>query len=299
MAATRIEDIAAGLAGRGRAVFRLTPAESGAFSRLDAAAGRFFGAPQEVLSLSLWPGHGMWAGYQPMPDGDAEVIDQVDRFEVSLELLDRSDLEWPWGSAEARALRQALRAVNAIARDLVAAAVGAVAQLSGREPAAARRLWCEDDASTLVVNAYRSWVAGGGTAAGGAGAGGAGGGAAAVKMKPHADFGGLSLIQAGRGLDALQFRAGEGWEPVTEAGGGDGAGLAVMLTGQLFAHWLGMQAPVHQVVHDPGQPRLSTVYFHQPNLAAVIPGQDGEPIVAGEHIAAMQDFYNSLGVSPG
>jgi isopenicillin N synthase-like dioxygenase len=289
MTATQIEDIAAGLVSRGRAVFRLTAAQAAAFSRLDAAAGRFFGAPQEVLRLSLWPGHGMWAGYQPMPDGDAEVIDQVDRFEVSLELLDRSDAQWPWGSAEARALKQALRAVNAIARDLIAAAVGAVAQLSGREPDAARRLWCEDDASTLVVNAYRSWPAGDTAATGGP---------AAVKMKPHADFGGLSLIQAGRGLDALQFRAGAGadWEPVTEAGGGDG--LAVMLTGQLFAHWLGTQAPVHRVVHDPGQARMSTVYFHQPNLAAVIPGQDAEPIVAGEHIAAMQDFYNSLGVSP-
>jgi isopenicillin N synthase-like dioxygenase len=249
---------------------------------LTATAKWFFQASPETLRLSQWPGDGMWAGYQPMPEGDVDVLDQVDRFEVSQALLVSSQDEWPWLSAEARELKHALAAVNAIARDLVAASVEAVSQASGRDPDAARRLWCHDDASTLVVNNYRPIPMAGRSET--------------VKMKPHADFGGLTLIQVDTGLDALQFQADGSWQLV--GGGQDDAHLAVMLVGQLFAHWLGTEAPIHQVVQDPHQSRMSTVYFNQPNLDAAIVNNDGVSIVAGDHIAAMQDLYNHLGVSP-
>ncbi|HZV27274.1 MAG TPA: 2OG-Fe(II) oxygenase family protein [Acidothermaceae bacterium] len=278
----RVQYIAPELVRRGWATFRLDPGESQAFARLSETAKRFFRAPPQTLRLSEWPGHGMWAGYQPMPDGEAEIVDQVDRFEVSQAMLVSSDEEWPWLSAEARELKQVLSAANAIAQDLVAASVEGVAQVSGRDPDAARRLWCHDDASTLVVNNYRSVPVKNQSVA--------------VKMKPHADFGGLTMVQVDTGLDALQFQASDGWQSVTS--GSDDADLAVMLIGQLFAHWLGTEAPIHQVVQNPHQSRMSTVYFNQPSLDAVIVNKSGTSVVAGEHIAAMQDFYNKLGASP-
>ena len=279
---TRTRCVASELLGRGWATFPLEAWESAAFGRLTATAKWFFQASPETLRLSQWPGDGMWAGYQPMPEGDVDVLDQVDRFEVSQALLVSSQDEWPWLSAEARELKHALAAVNAIARDLVAASVEAVSQASGRDPDAARRLWCHDDASTLVVNNYRPIPMAGRSET--------------VKMKPHADFGGLTLIQVDTGLDALQFQADGSWQLV--GGGQDDAHLAVMLVGQLFAHWLGTEAPIHQVVQDPHRSRMSTVYFNQPNLDAAIVNNDGVSIVAGDHIAAMQDIYNHLGVSP-
>jgi len=263
-------------------VFGLTTRESEAFRRLDAAANGFFTAPHEVRQLSRWPGHGMWAGYQPMPDGDIEVIDHVDRFETPQAMLATSNTEWPWLSAEARALRPALEEVTLLARNLVAATVEEVARLSGRDPDAARRLWCDHDASTLVVNAYRTVPVEGSPVA--------------EKMKPHRDFGGLTLVQVDSGLDALQFQSCDSWRSAGDRS--DHSDLAVMLIGQLFAHWLGMQAPIHRVTQEPHRSRRSTVYFHQPNLDTVIVGPDGGLLVAGAHIRAMQDLYNLLGVPP-
>lgn len=275
---TDLQRVASDLMGRGWTTFRVDVSACEAFGRLGIASEQFFKAPPDVRRLSEWTGHDMWAGYQPMPEGDREVLDHVDRFEVTQGMIDSPETVWPWLSPEARALKVAFGEANRIARRLVAAAVQAVAQAAHRDPDTAVRLWCHDDASTLVVNRYRSIPAADR--------------AVAVKMKPHADFGGLTLIHVGPGLDALQFRTADGWQPV--AADSRDEDLGVMLTGQLFAHWLGAEAPIHQVVQEPGQPRMSTVYFNQPNLHAVIANEDGESVVAGEHISAMQAHYNSL-----
>lgn len=276
----RMRDAARDLAGRGWSAFGLAGGEHAALRRLSEAAESFFRAPGEVRSRSEWAGQGMWAGYQPMPPGDPDVLDHVDRFETTRQAMAAAEGEWPWVSEPACRLRRALAEVTGLAAGLVAAAVREVSLLTGHDPAKAQALWCEDDASTLVVNSYRPGL-------------GRGGGPA-VKMKPHADFGGLSLIFAGESLSSLEFEAGDGWQPVSVPP--DLAGRAgVVLAGQLFAHWLGSTAPVHRVVQASGARRMSTVYFHQPGMDAVIDAPGGEPVVAGEHIAAMQAYYNGLG----
>ncbi len=280
MRGDRMRDAASDLAGRGWSLFGLTAAEQDAFGRLDAAAERFFSAPPGVRARSEWAGDGMWAGYQPMPAGDPDVLDHVDRFETTRQAMAVGEGEWPWRSDQASGLRRALTEVAAICAALVSAAVREVSLNAGHDAAKAQALWCEDDESTLVVNSYRSGL--------GRGSGDA------VKMKPHADFGGLSLIFAAEGLESLEFETGSGWRPVSVPAGLAGR-AGVILIGQLFAHWLGTEAPVHRVVQASGGRRMSTVYFHQPGLDAVIDGPDGVPVVAGEHIAAMQAYYNGLG----
>jgi hypothetical protein len=320
MRGDRMRDAASDLAGRGWSLFGLTAAEQDAFGRLNAAAERFFSAPPEVRARSEWAGDGMWAGYQPMPAGDPDVLDHVDRFETTRQAMAVGEGEWPWRSDQACRLRRALAEVAAISAALVSAAVREVSLNAGHDAAKAQALWCEDDESTLVVNSYRSGL-------------GRGGGTVlnqtvlnqtvlnqtvlnqtvlnqtvlnqtvlnqtvlnetVVKMKPHADFGGLSLIFAAAGLESLEFEADGGWRPVRVPAGLAGR-AGVILIGQLFAHWLGTEAPVHRVVQASGGRRMSTVYFHQPGLDAVIDGPDGVPVVAGEHIAAMQAYYNGLG----
>lgn len=277
----QIQRAAHGLVHRGWDLLQLGPVEAGAFRLLTDTANAFFQAPDDVRRRSVWPGHGMWAGYQPMPDGDPDLIDHVDRFEAPSAALHSPDDRWPWLSAEARALRQAYGPVSAFASDLVRNCVGQVAVIQGHDPDAAQRLWCHDDASTLVVNFYREQPAPSPSPT--------------VQMKPHADFGGLTVIHVGAGLESLQFQCDDDWLPAAAADD-DQPNVVLVLIGQLFAHWLGSQAPIHRVAHAPQQQRLSTVYFHQPHLATVIDGTDGTTIVAGEHIAAMQDHYNHLGM---
>jgi isopenicillin N synthase-like dioxygenase len=275
-----MHDAASDLAGRGWSLFGLTGGEQAALERLSAAADSFFRAPPEVRQRSEWAGDGMWAGYQPMPAGDPDVLDHVDRFEITRQAMAAGEGDWPWRSDQACRLRRALTEVAAVSAALVSAAVAEVSLLTGHDAAKAQALWCEGDESTLVVNSYRAGLGRDG--------------AAAVKMKPHADFGGLSLIFAAAGLESLEFEADGGWLPVSVPAGLAGR-AGVILTGQLFAHWLGTSAPVHRVMQASAGRRMSTVYFHQPGLDAVIDGPDGVPVIAGEHIAAMQAYYNGLG----
>ena len=117
----RIRPVAAGLLSRGFEPLPLEAGEREAFRRLGDVSARFFSAPDDILRRSQWSGEGSWAGYQPMPDGDPDVVDNIDRFEASHEMLSFPDDAWPWLSGPAHELRTALTAVDEVARRIVAA----------------------------------------------------------------------------------------------------------------------------------------------------------------------------------
>lgn len=263
---------------RGWATITVDGSTCEAFQRLTSSAEAFFTAPEAVRSLSAWSGDGPWSGYQPMPDGDPGIVDHVDRFEADTAVLASTDGSWPWVSKQARRLKGDLVEVDRLCRIIVANCVRAVADLTSRDAAEAHALWCVDDSSTLVVNSYRTNVVPQSTT---------------VKMKEHADFGGLTLIEAWGGLNALQFRSGDGWT-TPENDSSEASRTLVVLIGELFAHWIGTEAPVHRVEQDSERERHSTVFFNQPNYTTEVTGPDGTSIVAGEHITAMQERYNAM-----
>lgn len=280
MPANDLQRVAARIVERGWDRIRLGARDAETYQALTLSARAFFEAPEDVRHESLWLGHGMWAGYQPIPEGDPDIIDQVERFEAPISVLDTPDDLWPWTTGQALALKKCFCTVDVVARNLIRGLVDEVAQLVGRDAVVARELWCRDDASTVVVNSYVTSA----TAEA----------APTPLMKPHTDFGGITVIHAAAGLQHLQFQSKDEWVPAADTDEKQGE-LAVVLIGDLFAHWLGTTAPTHQVTHAGDMKRLSTVYFHQPNLDTVIDSPDGVTVVAGEHIASMQEHYNQLG----
>jgi len=239
-------------------------------SRAAFEAGRtFFSQPERERAAVAWSGRGEWAGYQPVPEGDVALVDLVERFEAPASAFSsgQADQIWPPTVPE---LRPSLGSLLDRSIELVEELILRAASQHGHGRREARFLWVEDHASTVVVNHYPDPSP------------------HPLTMKPHRDFGGLTALffEGGTATD-LELEQATGWTslPATTS--------ACVMVGELLAAWLGCPAPLHRVRTD-RRGRVSLVVFHQPALDRVIPLADGSTVVAGEHIATRQAFYNGL-----
>lgn len=258
----------------GYAALPLADEAERAVARAFAEGRRFFALAEGERRAVAWPGWGRWCGYQPVPAGDAAVLDLVERFEAPMSALAPGGTAAPIWHPRRRGLRPALIDVMDLAVRSWREVLEGLALARGFDPSAAHQLWLADHDSTVVVNHYPPDPA------------------QQLVMKPHRDFGGLSAVflEAG-GSGHLEFAGSDGWDRWHPDAGRSSCCLVV---GELLAGWLDCPAPVHRV-RSTGEERLSLVAFHQPANGRLVPQATGSAVVAGEHIQARQDHYNRLG----
>ncbi|CAE6851453.1 2OG-Fe(II) oxygenase family protein [Paraburkholderia domus] len=220
--------------------------------------------------LVTWSGNGMWSGYQPLPEGDPQHIDMVERYEMPAAAL-KAALN-PSGPALAPEgeLHAALRAAHDRSIDLIGRLIATAAATRGHAEDKTRSLWLEDHESTTVVNYYPPLLLD------------------PIAMKAHRDFGGLTIIffEPGK-AGALDIHDGNDWRAIPP----DACACAIV--GELLAGWLGCTPPLHRV-RSTAVPRTSLVVFHQPAFDRTVRFKDGSLVNAGQHIAARQAEYNML-----
>lgn len=216
--------------------------------------------------LAAWSGHGMWSGYQALPEGDPAQIDVVERYELPVAALEAT----PQSSNPRGKLHAALRAARDLGIELIGRLIVMTAAARGHGESETRSLWLDSHESTTVVNHYPPLLLD------------------PVAMKAHSDFGGLTLVFFEAGTSgALEFHDGSDWRAVANDVS------ACVIIGELLAGWLGCTPPMHRV-RSTATPRTSLVVFHQPALDRNVRFRDGSVVNAGQHIRARQAEYNLL-----
>jgi len=264
-----------------------------------ATAREFFALPREEKALVEFDGTGHWRGWQPVMEGSARYggderpTELLERLEENLcpsqGGADAPGNRWPARPAQLRAAWCAYHdAAFALTSRLMTALAGA---LDADDPGL--DAWCGEQWSNLVVNHFPPLddepEPG------------------RVRVAPHTDHGGLTLLCADDAMGGLEVGDDRGrWTAVEQP---DGALL--VQAGDLLERWSGgrLRATPHRVVNPPrgsGEAgrRLSIVYFHQPRLDFVVAPVTGDrsahaPVAAGDYVTGRQDAYRRGEASPG
>ncbi|HEY3672706.1 MAG TPA: 2OG-Fe(II) oxygenase family protein [Acidimicrobiia bacterium] len=261
-----------------------------------AVSLEFFDLPREEKARCEWVGHDVWRGWQPVFEGGERFADDstVEWREWLEENLcasaggpDNPLNNWPPVPV---ALRLAWEAYHAAMFELAARVIGVLAGELAVDPGVLPA-WQAGQYSNLVANHYPAQ-----TVAPKPGQ---------VRVNPHTDHGGITLLQvddAPGGLEVAYDRV--GWQAATVP-----TGALVVQAGDLLERLTAgrLRATPHRVVNPPldageGGRRLSLVYFHHPDLDAVVaPSTEGPkplpPIVARDWIEHRQVRYQRDGVS--
>jgi isopenicillin N synthase-like dioxygenase len=259
-----------------------------------AVSLEFFDLPRTEKARCEWTGHDVWRGWQPVFEGGDRFADdgRVEWREWLEQNLcpsaggpDNPLNNWPPTPAT---LRPAWERYHAAMFDLATAIVGLLADGLGLDPAVLPA-WQGGQYSNLVANHYPAQT---------------------VPPKPgqvrvhaHTDHGGITILQvddASGGLEVAYDRV--GWRPVRVP-----ADALVVQVGDLLERLTAgrLRATPHRVVNPPRHAagrRLSLVYFHHPDLDALVgPATDGPrelaPVVARKWIEQRQRRYQEDGVS--
>ncbi len=264
-----------------------------------ATSDVFFKLPEAQRQAVAWSGRGAWQGWQSMraevTEAELPYADLVERFE--LRLAQRREEEGPadpanaadlarWGDSFAlwpdrpAEFRDVWMGYYAAMHHLASRLIGMAAEALGMAPQPdILRDWTTRQWSNLVVNHYPPQLA---TPAAGR-----------MRSRPHTDIGGLTILWTDDRTGGLEARIGGdgGWVPVHVP-----SGALLVQAGDLLRRWTGGRIPanIHRVVNPaPGsdasrEGRFSVVYFHHPDMETVIGGEDGVPLVAGEHVRRRQ-----------
>lgn len=263
----------------------------------------FMALPEPAKQVVAWSGRGAWQGWQRM-QGDAPseasptYLDLVERFELRLAQRTASDPSvatmdaasraawgrsfalWPdqppgfaeiWTDAYAGMHHLANRLIRLLADGLELEESG-----SGD--------WTSRQWSNLVLNHYppqhRPPVAG------------------RVRSRPHTDIGGFTLLWSNDRTGGLESQVAPGrWRPVEIP-----PGTLLVQAGDLLTRWSRGRIPsnVHRVVNPAPDSeaarngRFSVVYFHHPDMGTAIQGEDGQVLLASEHVRRRQRLETSV-----
>ena len=259
----------------------------------------FFDLPRELKAPTRWPGDGLWRGWQPVYEGDADltggrVPDLLERFEVALsgprdggtDALASTFSLWPFEPAGfATVWTRYYAALGALASRLMTAVIDTLAL-----PAEVSAAWTAEHFANLVAINYIAQPTPPEPGQ--------------LRIRQHTDRGGLTLLWADQspgGLEVMLPYSRE-WVPVLIP---DGAFL--VQAGDLLARWTAhlIKPNIHRVVNPPPQVaatsrRISIPYFHYPRLDLLVetaPGCLGDgrrparPAVAGDHAFRRQEDY--------
>ena len=267
-----------------------------------ATSTEFFDQPRERKLPTRWPGDGLWRGWQPVYEGDADltggrVPDLLERFEISLSgprdetpaglAASASTFSlWPSQPASFTAVwTRYYAALGALASRLMTAVIDTL-DLPGEVAAA----WTSDHYANLVAINYIAQETPPEPGQ--------------LRIRQHTDRGGLTLLwadQAPGGLEVMLPHSRE-WIPVLIP-----PGAFLVQAGDLLARWTShvIRPNIHRVVNPPAavaatSRRISIPYFHYPRLDLLVepapsclaPGRrPARPVVAGEHAFARQEDY--------
>lgn len=262
---------------------------AGLRSEMAAVSASFFDLPAEEKEAVRWPATGPWHGWQPVYAGVEEltgsrVPDLVERFEV--QEVDDFAL-WP---SRPTSLRDTWLAYYRQCAGLVTRLMTMLASaldLPSDELAA----WTDRQYANLCVNNYPAQpeppLPG------------------QVRVGPHTDRGGLTLLAADDAPGGLEVRlpGGGDWIPVQIP-----PSCYLVQAGDLLARWTNrtIRANVHQVVNPPRAVaatarRQAVIYFHYPALDTVVApapacvstsGGEALPALhAGQHLFNRQTAY--------
>ena len=264
-----------------------------------STAEAFFRLPDAQREAVAWSGRGAWQGWQRMRGEVAGAAltgaDLVERFE--LRLAQRREADGPadpenaadlarWGDSftlwpdQPADFREVWMRYYAAMHRLAGRLVDMTTDALGMAPPPdIRRDWTVRQWSNLVVNHYPPQLAA--PAAG------------RMRSRPHTDIGGFTILWTDDRSGGLEARIGDrgAWVPVHVP-----PGALLVQAGDLLRRWTGGRVPAnnHRVVNPPPgsaaarQGRFSVVYFPHPDMDTVIGGEDGAPLVAGEHVRRRQ-----------
>jgi isopenicillin N synthase-like dioxygenase len=271
-------------------------------SRMASISAAFFDLPDDAKSAVRWPGTGRWAGWQPVYAGVTEltgerVPDLIERFEM---FEPDTFARWPGtaGGFDADGFRTTWVDYHRACADLSTRLMVMLADQLDL-PADEMGPWTDGQYANLVVNNYPAQttppVEG------------------QARTMAHTDRGGITLLSADDAPGGLEVRLhGSGhWTPViipTEA--------YLVQAGDLLARWTNrvIRANIHRVVNPPAEVaatarRQAVVYFHYPNLDAVVTpapacvAASGEqalaPLHAGDHLMFRQASFAKTGEAVG
>jgi isopenicillin N synthase-like dioxygenase len=259
----------------------------------------FFDLPREQKLPTRWPGDGLWRGWQPVYEGDADltggrVPDLLERFEVALsgsragspDALAATFSLWPSQPAGfTEVWTRYYAALGGLADRLMSAVIDTLAL-----PAADAAAWTGEHYANLVVINYIAQPVPPEPGQ--------------LRIRQHTDRGGLTLLwadQAPGGLEVMLPHSRE-WVPVQIP-----PGAFLVQAGDLLARWTSYQVRpnIHRVVNPPAEVaassrRISVPYFHYPRLDLLVeaapsclaPGRrPARPVVAGEYAFSRQEDY--------
>jgi isopenicillin N synthase-like dioxygenase len=259
----------------------------------------FFDLPRAAKAPTRWPGDGLWRGWQPVYEGDADltggrVPDLLERFEVALSgprdgdpgALAATFSLWPSQPAGfTRVWTRYYAALGGLASRLMAAVMNTL-----RLPAGVAAAWTAEHYANLVAINYIAQETSPEPGQ--------------LRIRQHTDRGGLTLLWADQspgGLEVMLPHSRE-WVPVLIP---DGAFL--VQAGDLLARWTSylIRPNIHRVVNPPPavaarSRRLSIPYFHYPRLDLLVESapaclgqgrRPARPTVAGEHAYRRQEDY--------
>jgi len=252
----------------------------------------FFDLPEQEKDKVRYSGHGVWQGWVPVFRGDRDFVepgripDLIETFEVKE--FESFDL-WPERPARMRsvwlAYFQAFRDLSSRVIDMIATSLDLP-----REDVPA---WTERPFYELTVNNYppRNEAPLPGQ----------------VRLSPHTDEAGLTLLIARKDTGGLQIRRPhtpeDDWRPVFLP-----PGVVFIQPGDLLARWTNrvIHANEHRVLNPPGAgaptPRRQSIAFaHYPAWETTVTpapscvARTGEvlpPVHVGEYILRSQEVYS-------
>lgn len=223
----------------------------------------FFALPRAEKASVEWSGSGLWRGWQPIAEGGAEYGGEVaptellERLEANLSPIaggpDSPDNLWP---SRPSSLRPAWEAYADGLSGLTSRLVALLAE--GLDlPGADLPAWTRDQFSNVVANFYPAQPTPPEEGR--------------MRVRPHVDHGGLTVLLFDAAPGGLQSRVGGEWVDVAPLPGG-----LLVQAGELLARWTAgvVRANVHQVVNPPREhalrSRMSIVYFHHPDLDSMV-----------------------------
>lgn len=263
-------------------------------SSIATISASFFDLPEATKSAVRWDGTGRWAGWQPVYAGVTEltgerVPDLIERFEM---FQPDTFARWPAtaGAFEGEAFRSTWLAYHDACADLSSRLMEMLADELDL-PLDELAPWTAGQYANLVVNNYPAQSTPPAPDQ--------------TRAAAHTDRGGLTLLAADDAPGGLEVRlhgSGE-WTPVIIP-----ADAYLVQAGDLLARWTNrlIRANIHRVVNPPPElasaaRRQAVVYFHYPNLDAVITpapacvAASGAPALAplqsGDHLMQRQRSF--------
>jgi isopenicillin N synthase-like dioxygenase len=269
------------LSDAGLAILRNHPLGAGMMDGMFSTCRQFFSASDEVKRAVTWPGDGRWRGFFAVEEGsDSGEVELVERLEYGRADLYDDDGRPGWPLEPAH-LRQVWREYY-LGIEGIIARLFRCASLTGAIESVIIEAWTDRHESNLSANCYlnREMPAG------------------VLGMKPHTDFGGLTVLAADDSWPHFEAFIGDAWRLVAFEPHDVVLQVGDLLSAASDGRWA---ATLHRVSYDRGSSdvpdsarrRISLAYFHIPDESSTLASNSVLPTTTtvGDYIRSRMLSY--------